>query len=143
MVTVLNGLVGGLVATIVMTAVMMAVGDDSPPPTALLWTEYISDGAPEDAQMPGMLLHLVYGTIAGGVFVYLSTILGFIAVGTLTGAVLWAIVYGIILFVIGTVFWLLIILGQDVDRQMAVMFLVLHLIYAIVLGLWIQLGPTL
>lgn len=68
MVTILNGLVGGFVATLVMTGFMMTMGDDSPPPTALLWAKYVGDGEPDQYMMQGMALHLLYGTIAGGVF---------------------------------------------------------------------------
>jgi hypothetical protein len=45
-VTLLNGLLGGVLATIVMTALMMALGDDSPPPTALFLSKYVGDGPP-------------------------------------------------------------------------------------------------
>lgn len=59
MATIPGGLVGGFVATIVMTAFMMALGDDSPPPTALFWSTYVGNGPPDDYTMQGMILHLV------------------------------------------------------------------------------------
>lgn len=53
-ITFINGLAGGIVATIVMTVFMMALGDDSPPPTALFWSQYVGDGGPEEYMMQGM-----------------------------------------------------------------------------------------
>ena len=68
MVALVDGLAGGLVATIAMTAFMMALGDDSPPPTALFLAEFVGDGDPEAFAMPGILLHMGYGVVAGAVF---------------------------------------------------------------------------
>lgn len=85
MVTILSALVGGFVATIVMTVFMMTMGDDSPPPTALLWSKYVGDSDPDQYMMQGMALHLIYGTVAGGVFAGLVSALG-LSVATLAGA---------------------------------------------------------
>ncbi|MFW5934436.1 MAG: hypothetical protein ACOCQL_01145 [Halolamina sp.] len=79
---------GGLVATIAMTAFMLALGDDSPPPTALFMAKYVGDGDPEAYAMPGMLLHVAYGIGAGGVFAALVPALGFVSVASVTTGVL-------------------------------------------------------
>lgn len=136
MVTILNGLIGGLVATIAMTAFMMTLGDDSPPPTAVLWSKYVGDGPPEEYQMQGMILHLLYGIIAGAVFVVLAVALG-LGIASLGGAILWGLAYGVVLFVVGAGFWLNVVLGMDADAKMAGMFLFLHLVYGGVLGAWV------
>ena len=140
MVTLIGGLVGGLVATIVMTAFMMTLGDDSPPPTALFWSKYVGDGDPGDFMMQGIILHLIYGTIAGGVFALIVPSLGFVSVATIGSAVLWGLVYGFVLFVGAAVFWMNIVLDMDAEPQMVVMFLVFHLVYGGVLGVVLELG---
>lgn len=140
MVTLLGGLVGGFIATIVMTVLMMALGDDSPPPTALFWSKYVGDGEPSEFMMQGMVLHLLYGTIAGGVFALLIPVLGFVSVATVVSAILWGGVFAFLLFVFAAVFWMNIILGMDADMKAAGMFLIFHLVYGVVLGAWIGLG---
>lgn len=142
MVTLISGLVGGLVATIVMTVFMVVLGDDSPPPTAAFWAKYVGDGEPPEYMMPGMVLHLIYGVVAGGVFVLLLGPLG-LGVGTLMGALLWGLVYGIVLFVVAAVFWMKIVLAMDATPAMAAMFLLFHLVYGVVLGGWLFYLPTL
>lgn len=139
MVSVLTGLVGGLIGTIVMTAVMMALGDGSPPPPSALWARYVGSGPPTDYVMQGMVLHLLYGVVAGGVFAAVATALG-LGVATLTGGLLWGVVWAVVLFVIGAVFWMRLVLGMEADRDTVVQFGVFHLVYGIVLGAWVGLG---
>lgn len=136
--TILNGLVGGLVATVVMTAVMMVAGDDSPPPTALLWSKYVGDHEPEEYMMQGVVIHFVYGVGAGAVLAAALTAVG-VSPGLVTGLVAGA-VYGFVMFLVGAVFWMNAVLGLDPGRKQAVMFLALHLIYGVVLGGWLGLG---
>lgn len=135
----LNGLVGGFVATIVMTVFMMALGDDSPPPTALFWSKYVGDGDPDEYMMQGMALHLLYGIIAGVVFVVAVPLLG-LSIGSMTTAVLYGLAYGVVLFIGAAVFWMNIVLDLDPEMPMVAMFLLFHLIYGAVLGVWLQLG---
>lgn len=87
MVSLLNGLIGGFIATIVMTAFMMTLGDDSPPPTAVFWSKYVGEGPPEEYMMQGMILHMLYGTINGAVYVLLAAILG-LGIASLGGGLL-------------------------------------------------------
>lgn len=135
--TVVNGLVGGLLATVVMTMLMMAMGGDEPPPTAALWSKYVGEASPEEYMMQGMVLHFVYGIAAGGVFVLLANAVG-LDVATLGSAAVWGVVYGFVLFAIGTGFWLKTVLDVTPDREMAVGFLVFHLVYGVVLGAWVS-----
>ena len=137
--TVLNGLVGGLIATIVMTVFMMTLGDDSPPPTALFWSKYVGDGEPDEYMMQGMVLHMLYGIIAGLVFVVVVPLIG-ISIGSMTTAVLFALAYGFVLFLGAAVFWMNVVLDIDAEMPMVAMFLLFHLIYGGVLGVWLQLG---
>lgn len=140
MVTLIGGLIGGLVATIVMTAAMMSLGDDSPPPTSLFWAKYVGDGEPTDFMMQGMILHLVYGTVAGGVFAAAVPLIGFVSVVSVTSAIVWGLVYGIVLFVGAAVFWMKLVLGMSPEPRAVGAFLVSHLVYGAVLGVWIGYG---
>ncbi|MFB6353640.1 MAG: hypothetical protein ABEJ92_06095 [Halobacteriales archaeon] len=139
MVTTLSGAVGGLVATIVMTVFMMLLGDDSPPPTASFWSKYVGDGQPPDYVMQGMVLHLIYGIVAGAVFALAVPIVG-VSVATVGSAVLWGLVWGVVLFVFGAAFWMMMVLGMEPEMKMVGMFLVFHLIYGAVLGAWVGYG---
>ncbi|MDY6819684.1 MAG: hypothetical protein SVG88_13575, partial [Halobacteriales archaeon] len=140
MVSLIGGLVGGLVATIVMTAFMMALGDDSPPPTALFYSKYLGDGEPEEYMMQGMFLHAMYGIGAGVVFAYLG-VAGLMAFTplTLANGLINGLVYGFILFIGAAVFWMKIVLDIDAEPPQVAMFLLFHLIYGGVLGAWVGL----
>lgn len=140
MVTITSGLVGGFVATIVMTIFMMLLGDDSPPPTALFWSKYVGGESPDQYMMQGMVLHFIYGIIAGGVFAAVVPILGFVSVATVGAALLWGLLYGIVLFMIAAAFWMMMILGMSPEMKMAGMFLFFHLVYGLVLGAWVGTG---
>lgn len=139
MASIATGLVGGLVATIVMTAFMVALGDDSPPPTSLFWAKYVGDGEPTDYVPQGMVLHAIYGTVAGGVFAVVVTALG-LGVATLGGGLLWGLAYGVVLFVGAAVVWMNAVLGMEPERGQVVLFLLFHLVYGAVLGGWIGFG---
>jgi len=133
MVSILSGLIGGLLATIVMTVFMMALGDDSPPPTAALWAKYVGDEGPESYMMQGMALHMMYGIVAGGAFAVGVTALR-LGVTTLTSGLLWAVVYGLLLTVVGAVFWMRVVLAMEPEPAMVGMFALFHVIYGVVLG---------
>jgi hypothetical protein len=132
MASVIAGLAGGLAATVVMTIVMMITGDGGPPPTAGLVAKF-GDGDPEDYAMPGMVLHLSYGTVAGAVFA-----VGVPAVGLdlewLGAAIGLGLVYGVILMVGGMMFWMRMVIGMDPDRDVLLTFGTVHVVYGVVLG---------
>lgn len=138
MTAVLAGLAGGLVATIVMTIVMMVMGDGGPPPTAAVVAK-IAGGEPEDHAMPGMILHMVYGIVAGGVFAFGVPLFG-IALDSVPVATGVGLVYGIVLMIGGLVFWMRIVLGMDADRATMVTFGTVHVIYGVVLGAFVGAG---
>jgi len=137
--TILNGLVGGALATLVMTMFMMALGDDSPPPTALFWSKYVEDGDPDDFMMQGMGLHFVYGIGAGGLLA--ATLVGVgVDVTDTTIAVGAGLGYGFVLFVVAAMFWMNVMLDVDPEPADIGQFLLFHLIYGAVLGAVLGLG---
>jgi hypothetical protein len=139
--TVTVGLVGGLVATIVMTITMVLAGDGGPPPTAAL-VATVAGGDPADHQLPGMLLHLLYGTAAGAVFALGLPVFGFrnAAVPVTTGL---GLLYGLVLMIGGVVVWLRLIVGIEPDRAMAMQFGAVHAVYGVVLGAVVGAGLSL
>jgi hypothetical protein len=138
MASIIAGLAGGLLATIVMTIVMMAVGDGGPPPTAAL-VATVADGDPEEYAMPGMVLHLAYGVLAGAVFAVGAPALGveLDAIGVATAL---GLVYGIVLMIGGMVFWMRTVIGIEPDRDTVVTFGVVHIVYGLVLGAFVGAG---
>lgn len=133
MVTLLTGLVGGLVATVAMTMFMMALGDDSPPPTAALWATYVGDEDPESYMIQGMALHMLYGIGAGGAFALIATTAG-LGVDTLAGALLWALGFAVVLTVVGMVFWMRVVLAMEPEPKLAALFGFFHAVYGVVLA---------
>lgn len=125
-------------ATIVMTAVMMAMGDGGPPPTAALVAKF-TGGDPADYAMPGMILHLVYGIVAGAVFAVGVPLLG-LSLGSIGVAIGLGLVYGIVLMIGGMVFWMWVVIGMEPDKGMMMMFGTVHVIYGVVLGAFLGAG---
>ena len=138
MASVIAGLAGGLVATIVMTIVMMVMGDGGPPPTASLVSKF-AGGQPADHAMPGMVLHLIYGIVAGAVFAVGVPVVGLQLTDLFVSTGL-GIVYGIVLMIVGMVFWMRIVMGMEGDKDMMMMFGVVHVVYGAVLGAFIGSG---
>jgi len=137
-VTLLSGLAGGLVATIAMTVFMLALGDDSPPPTAGLWAKFVGSEGPEAYVPQGMVLHMLYGVGAGVAFVLALPLV--VAEVTLVTAVGLAVAYAVVLTVVGAMVWMKGVLGMDPDRATAMQFGVFHLVYGLVLGGFVGAG---
>lgn len=135
------GLVGGFAGTVAMTPLMMKAMGDDPSPTQVLASK-LTGGSPEDNQGLGLVLHLVYGTVAGLVLVLAAEALldpvasystgGFAAVGLGWGVVLW----------IGAFVWMAILglagdmmdapAGEKVQQAGGMLFF--HLVYGGVAG---------
>jgi len=126
------GLLGGLVATVAMTVVMLAMGDDSPPPTAALVAKF-ADGDPADYELPGMGLHVLYGIGAGAVFAVAVPLVG-LRLDSLVVAAGLGLAYGVVLMVSGMAFWLRGVIGVEPDRGMVMMFATAHVVYGLALG---------
>jgi hypothetical protein len=132
------GLAGGLIATIVMTITMQLLGDGGPPPTARL-VATLSGGDPEDHVMPGMVLHVLYGLLAGVVFALGAPVVGF-GFDSLGIAVGLGLAWGLVLAVGGMVFWMRLVIGLEPDRGMLVVFGTAHAVYGVVLGAFLGTG---
>lgn len=143
MVSILTGLIAGLLATVVMTAFMMALGDDSPPPTAALWAKYVGDEGPEAYMKQGMLLHMLYGTGAGTAFAVGAAAFALgVGPGALVGSVLWGVAFGLVLMVGGMAFWMRIVLAMEPEPKTMATFGFFHVVYGVVLGAAVALLPV-
>lgn len=135
--TLIGGFVGGLVATIVMSMVLMAMGG-GPPPTAALLAKF-RGGEPEEYKMPGMLLHLIYGSVAGAVLVLVVNAV-MPGITSLTAWLGIGLAYGIVLLLGGAMGWVKGVIGMEPDKEMMITFTVVHVVYGLVLGAWLGAG---
>ena len=97
--------------------------------------EYVGDQPPDAYMLPGMALHMMYGIGAGAAFAVGATALGLgVGVGALTGSVLWAVAYALVLTVVGAVFWMRVVLAMEPEPAIVGMFAFFHIVYGAVLG---------
>ena len=139
MATILGGLVGGLLAAVVTGATMRAAIDD-PPPSATVWAMYFGDGDPSHYESRGLLAHVLYGAGAGAVFVLLAGLLS-LGLGTVGDALLWALVWSAVLCVIAVGFWSMLLIGETPDGRGLAELAGVHVVFGVVLGLWLGLVP--
>lgn len=130
----LHGAVGGLIATVLMTLYRTPVFR-ALPPTAEFWAQYVAGGDPDDHRTVGLLLHLLYGTVAGALFgpVFRAadgrTRLPRDQLGVVAG-----LGYGLLLSAFGERVLLRRLIGTDLDAGERAVFHVGHVIYGLTLG---------
>ena len=139
MATIASGLVGGLLGAIA-TAAALSVVDDDPSPASVVWAMYFGDGDPTHYAPAGTVVHLVYGALVGVVFVGL---VGGSALATLGGALLWAVLWSAVLFLVAVGFWMRVIIGAETDTEVLTTTAGVHLVFAVVLALWVSFVPGL
>ncbi|MDY6775902.1 MAG: hypothetical protein SV253_07505 [Halobacteria archaeon] len=76
---------------------------------------------------------------AGGVFEFALSLLSLSIEGIGEG-ILFGAVYGLVLLVVGMLFWMRLILGVKVRAKIVGMSLFFHLVYGVVHGAWAGLG---
>ena len=131
------GMAGGFVATLVMTAFRLPISR-SLPPTADFWATYVGGGDPEQYTIQGIVLHLFYGAVAGGVFGALVDLdrNDSEASREVRGAVL-GTVYGLTLSAFGTRVLLEGLLGMALEPDERLVFHLGHVVYGLTLGTWL------
>lgn len=141
MATILSGLVGGLLGAIVTGALRRAASDE-PAPSATVWAMYLGDGYPAHYGIQGTATHVLYGAGAGAVFALFT---GSLALGlsTVGGALLWAVVWAAVLAVIAVGVWSMVVIGDAPDGRGLAELGAGHLVFGVVLGLWVHYVPTL
>ena len=137
MVTTLSGLVGGLLGAVAVAGAARAL-EVEPWPSATVWAMYLGDGQPEGYETAGLAVHVVYGTLAGGLFVAL---VGEPGSPTLGAALLWSVGWGLVLAVVAVGLWLRVLIGEVPDPEGLARLAGLHILYGVVLGLVIYAVP--
>ena len=135
--SVARGCLGGFAATVVMT-VYRIPAFKALPPTAEFWARYVRGGDVEEHFVPGLLLHLLYGVVGGGVYGVLAS---FVAVDdTATRewlSVLGGFGYGVALSVFGSRVVFVRVLGRELQPEDALVFHVGHAVYGVTLGTYV------
>lgn len=133
-----TGLEGGFLGTLGMMVTRRMGGSKSgPPPTAAFWAKYIGDGDPSDYKPQGLVLHFLYGSIAGAMFQLLRSVVGRSNSDSMEShPISGGLAYGVLLAVWGFAVLLRVVLGKDPGPEKARKFLKGHLAYGLTLGLW-------
>ncbi|MFC3959437.1 DUF6789 family protein [Halovivax cerinus] len=132
-----RGLQAGFVATLIMTAFRLPIVR-SLPPSAHFWATYVAGGEAEDHTIPGLVLHLAYGTVSGAIFGGLFAAQDAeAAIEAEQRGLLWGGVYGLALSAFGTQIMLKDRLGIELDADELALFHAAHLVYGISLGAWV------
>ncbi len=124
------GFVAGFVATIVMTVIMLPLMRMGPSIMAMVASRAMG-GEPGDSRnmMGGIIFHLIYGTLMGGIFAWGSD-----ALITIVNPLVNGLLFGILLFIIMVVIVMPLARAPMPPMMMAGIFLTIHLIYGAVLG---------
>ncbi|SIR48746.1 hypothetical protein SAMN05421858_2462 [Haladaptatus litoreus] len=132
-----RGLLGGLIATLVMTAYRIPIAR-SLPPTAAFWAQFVGEKEASEYPIHGLVLHLVYGMVGGGIFALLfeRRVVESGHMDEKHGTV-WGAVYGFLLSVFGIHVVLKRVLRMNPQSDERFIFHVSHLIYGVTLGAWL------
>lgn len=132
-----RGLLGGLIATAVMTVYRFPLFR-ALPPTSEFWATYVG-GEPEQYPLAGLVLHFLYGGVAGGVF---GLVFGQFRFRSERDRRLASIVlslgYGLVLSVFGTRVVFRHLLDEELEPDELAVFHVGHVIYGLTLGTWLS-----
>lgn len=138
-----RGVEGGGLATFVMTAHRLPV-TRSLPPTAEFWSQYVSGDDPCAHPVIALVLHVLYGVVAGVVFAVMFSSRESVEAGSGIGPpspsgevsmTLFGLVYGLFLSAFGENVVLKAML--DINSDDRFMFHVGHVLYGITLGAWV------
>ena len=132
-----RGLQAGFVATLIMTAFRLPIVR-SLPPSANFYARYVGGGDPEDHPIPGVILHLLYGTSAGAVFGGLFALQDAErSIEAEQRGILWGGVFGMVLSAMGSQILLQELLDIRLDADELALFHAAHLVYGVSLGAWV------
>jgi hypothetical protein len=131
------GFTGGVVATGTMTTFRMPISR-ALPPTENFWAKYIGSEELEEYHLPAMILHALYGAVAGSIFaVSFPEIDDHSPAGTETTGLVGGILYSVPFTALGEVVLLNRMLEMDLDSNESMIFHAGHLVYGISLGAWV------
>lgn len=141
---ILAGLVGGFLATLVMGVIARSMLTATQPlPSQLFASRFINDKPPEDNRTLGWVIHLVYGTLMGVLWIVMIValvptvfdrpLLWLTGYGLAWGILLWLLSF-FWLAVVGTLDQLEDVPGDTKMTEIGVI-LLMHVVYGTVLGL--------
>lgn len=100
------------------------------PPTAEFWARYVGGGDAEQYAVQGLVLHFVYGTVAGGIYGFLVSFLDVNdPVLRERANLVSGLGYGLALSAIGSRLIFVRVLGRKLKSEHALVFHVGHAIY--------------
>ncbi len=135
---VFRGLIGGLIASVLMSLYRFPLFR-ALPPTSEFWATYIGEEEPEEYFRVGLVLHLLYGTAAGGVFGLGFSLLDFRTERDRRfGAIALSLGYGLVLSLFGTRVVFERLLDEELEPDEAAVFHVGHVIYGLTVGTWLS-----
>jgi hypothetical protein len=138
MTSIRTGLEGGFLGTLGMMVSRRVGGSKSgPPPTAAFWAKYVGNGEPSDYRPQRLVLHFLYGAVAGAVFQIVRSVVGRggsdnAGSRPITGGLAYGVLPAIWVFAV----LLRVVLDKDPGPKKARKFLKGHLAYGLTLGLW-------
>jgi len=134
--SVVIGGLGGLVGTLSMTMFRMPTSR-SLPPTSKFWAKYVGSGKPDEYPGIGLVLHLVYGIVAGIVFAAIAPGRGDEEAVAESKDAIFGTIYGIALSIFGVRIILGRILDTKLERDERLVFHISHVVYGLTLGTWV------
>lgn len=128
-----GGAKSGAHATAVMTLFRVPISDSTPPPSEFL--AQLFGGTREEYPVSGMVLHHLYGMLAGTIFGVFFRFLGRHEMkrGQVEGA-LYGAAFGVVLSVFGRQVLLGWLLGETLDDDERFIFQLSHVVYGLTLG---------
>jgi hypothetical protein len=108
------------------------------PPTAEFWAEYVAGDEAETHRAVGVLLHLCYGVVAGGVF---GLVFDHRRFGTAESrgrhGLAYGLGYGVLLSLVGTRVVFARLLDEELADDERLVFHAGHVVYGLTLGTWL------
>jgi|TARA_B100001750_G_scaffold229985_1_gene225986 hypothetical protein len=131
------GIVGASVITLLIVSVMdKRVGNKSILPASVFVSKYIGSGDADGYLNQGILLSIIYGSLMGGIVAIMLPIVSM----TIVNVLVWGVLVGLIVGIIGDKFGMEIVLGMKMDWvwegkpviQSRIKFMVVNIIYGII-----------
>lgn len=130
------GIVGGFLGAVAMVVLMDLLEVQEYPPSVQFWARFLGNGNPDNYVGAGLFLHVIYGTVVGGLYPRLAYVSG-------AGADLYAgwplaivggILFGVVLFVVAVLYRIVGLFRMEMAPRQVWTLAMLHLVYGVVLG---------
>lgn len=130
------GVVGGLLGAVAMVVLMDLLEVQEYPPSVQFWARFLGSGKPDNYVGAGLFLHVVYGTVAGGLYPRLAWLAG--AGGELYAGwplgLVGGLIFGVVLFFVAVLYRIFGLFRMEMAPRQVWTLALLHLVYGVVLG---------